>query len=275
MRAITPGWPAACLGKRGEEILAAVVKDSANEFSIRGEKLHMKTFVLASLIAASATGCIISSDSSNAHVGATWQVKSVVSNQEIGCPAGIDTAALVNQPVDPNGNDAGSPIIDLFDCAAGAGTSAALPATMYKTWVQLTDHSGSNVYAESVPAYLDVTDVDLTYNTDILDDGGYFGFAWVLTQGGAPIDCASAGVEGSQAGVELTATVAGGSSAATDQFSCDDGQGVTSGFPAGNYTVSIDAFNGNTAVGTADPINSSIQAQNKVTNLGTVSIPLQ
>ena len=236
----------------------------------------MKTFVLASLIAASATGCIISSDSSNAaHVGATWQIKSVVSNSQIGCPTGYDTAALVNQPIDSAGNDAGSPIIDLFDCAAGAGTSAALPATAYLTWVQITDHSGANVYAKSVPATLDVTDVDLTYNTDILDDGGYFALAWNLTQGGAPTTCATAGVEGASSGVELTATVSGGTQAATDQFNCDDGQGVTSGFPAGNYTVSIDAFTSAGAVGTAPAINSSIADRNAVTNLGTVTIPIQ
>ena len=237
----------------------------------------MKTFVLASLIAASATGCIISSDNSNAaHVGATWQIKSVVSNAEIGCPTGFDTAALVNQPIDSAGNNVGSPIIDLFDCAAGAGTSAALPATTYLTWVQITDHSGATVYAKSVPATLDVTDVDLTYNTDILDDGGYFQLAWNLVgqSSNAPLTCSQAGVTGSASGVELTATVSGGTSAATDQFTCDDGAGVTSGFPAGNYTVSIDAFTSAGAVGTAPAINSAIQAQNMVTNLGTVNIPI-
>jgi len=233
----------------------------------------MKTLVLASLIAASATGCIISSDSGSAHVGATWQVKSVVSNQEIGCPSGIDTAALVNQPVDINGNAVGQPIIDLFDCAAGVGTSASLPATTYETWVQLTDHPGTTIYAKGLPAFLDVTDTDLTYNTDILDDGGYFSFAWQLTQGGAPTDCASAGVEGSQSGVELTATVTGGTASADDQFTCDDGSGVTSGYPAGNYTIHIDAFTSAGALGSgADIPSATIGRQNQVTNLGTVSV---
>jgi hypothetical protein len=228
----------------------------------------MRKTLLAVLIA----GC---SSSNVAHVGATWKIKSVVSNSVIGCPTGFDTAALVNQPIDANGNDAGQPIIDLFDCAAGQGTSAPLPATTYLTFVQITDHSGANIYAKSVPATLDVTDVDLTYNTDILDDGGYFAFAWNLTRGGAPTTCQAEGVEGSQAGVELTATVSGGTQAATDQFNCDDGQGVTSGFPAGNYTVSIDAFVGGTATGTAPTINSAIQDRNAVTNLGTVDIMFQ
>ena len=235
----------------------------------------MKTYLLASLIAASATGCIISSDSGPAHVGATWDVKTTAGTS-VGCPPNIDTAALVNEPVDSAGNKVGNDIVDLFTCSDGAGTSAALPATMYKTWVQLTDHAGTTVYAKSVPAFLDVTDTDLTYNTDILTDGGYFGLAWNLVGAstGAPLTCAQAGVTDSSSGVELISTVAGGTQATTDQFTCDDGQGVTSGLLAGNYTVSVDAFVGAGAVGTAPTINSSIQPQNQVTDLGTVNIPI-
>lgn len=234
--------------------------------------------VLAGLIAAASTGCIISSDSgsSQAHVGATWTIKSIVSGSETGCPGGFDTAALYNQPIDSNGNPVGSPIIDLFDCAAGAGTSAPLPPTAYETHVEITNHDNSSVYATSVPADLDVTDTDLTYHTDILDDGGYFAFAWSLSgkQSGTPLDCSSAGVNGSSSGIELIATISGGTASAADQFTCTDGSGVTAGYPAGNYTVSIDAFTSAGAVGTAAAINSSIQPQNKVTNLGTVSIPI-
>lgn len=234
--------------------------------------------VLSALIAAASTGCIISSDSSsNAHVGATWQIKSVVSNQVTGCPSGFDTAALYNQPVDTAGNAVGSPIIDLFDCVAGAGTSAPLPPTTYETWVEITTHTNSQVYAKSVPAYLDVTDVDLTYNTDIYDDGGYFSFAWNLTgqSSGQPLDCASAGVTGASSGVEINATLAGSTAATNDQFNCEDGQGVTAGIPAGTYTVSIDAFTSAGAVGTAPTMpNEVINPQNEVTNLGTVNIPI-
>src|SRR5207253_11514498 len=107
-----------------------------------------------------------------------------------------------NQPIDSAGNAVGSPIIDLFDCVAGAGTSAPLPPTTYETWVEITDHTNSNKYATSVPADLDVTDVDLTYHTDILDDGGYLAFAWSLTgrQTGSPLDCTSARVHRSPSG---------------------------------------------------------------------------
>jgi len=207
-----------------------------------------------------------------AHVGATWQIKNVAGATQ-GCPSGFDTAALINQPVDANGNNVGQPIIDLFDCVAGAGTSAELPATSYKTWVQITDHAGTNVYAKSVPALLDVTTTDLTYNTDILTDGGYFSFAWVLTQGGTQVTCSQAGVTGTASGVELTATVSGGGAAADDQFTCEDGYGVTSGYAAGDYTIHIDAFTSAGALGSgADIATSTIQPQNQVTNLGTVNV---
>ena len=237
----------------------------------------MKTLVLASLIAASATGCIISSDSGSAHVGATWQVKSVVSNQEIGCPSGIDTAALVNQPVDINGNAVGQPIIDLFDCAAGVGTSASLPATTYETWVQLTDHPGTTIYAKGLPAFLDVTDTDLTYNTDILDDGGYFALAWNLVgqATNAPLTCAQAGVSGSSSGVEMLINISGTMTMDMDQFPCEDGQGISKGYAEGSYTVSVDAFNPSGQV--SDSVvkgNQTISGPNMVTDLGTATIPI-
>jgi len=220
------------------------------------------------------TACTLDNTGNEAHVGATWQIKNVAGATQA-CPTGYDTAALVNQPVDANGNAVGQPIIDLFDCAAGAGTSAPLPATSYETWVQITDHAGTNVYAKSVPAFLDVTTTDLTYNTDILTDGGYFAFTWVLTQGGSPVTCSQAGLSGSTASIDLVATISGGSAGAADLFTCDDGYGVTAGYVAGDYTVSIDAYNGSTVAGMAPTINTSIQPQNAVTNLGTVTIPLQ
>jgi hypothetical protein len=61
----------------------------------------------------------------------------------------------------------------------------------------------------------------------------------------------------------------------TDEFTCDDGQGVTAGYAAGNYTVSIDAFTNAGKIGDAPLINAAIQDRNSVTNLGSVDISLQ
>jgi hypothetical protein len=233
----------------------------------------MRKLLLAVLVA----GCSSSSPNTGAaHVGATWQIKNTAGASQ-GCPTGFDTASLINQPVDTAGNNVGSPIIDLFDCAAGQGTSAGLPATTYKTFIEITDHSGANIYATSVPAFLDVTTTDLTYNTDILTDGGYFALAWILkgATSNNTLTCAQAGVSGSASGVEAISTVANSTSAATDQFTCDDGSGVTSGLPAGTYTVSVDAFTSAGAVGTAPTLsNKVIQSPNVVTDLGTITIPI-
>lgn len=238
----------------------------------------MKTFVLASLIAASATGCVISSDdTASAHVGATWTIRTL-DNPDIGCPPGITTAALYNQPVDSNGTPVGNPIIDLFDCADGAGTSAALPADTYETWIELANDNNTQMYAQSTPAFLDVTETDLTYSAEIYDDAGYFQLQWDLVGANsqAPLTCADAGIDDpNNSGVEILATLSGTTAAGGDQFNCTDHYGITDALAAGDYTISIDAFtDAGGAVGTAPTIQDSIQAPNKITDLGSVTIPI-
>jgi hypothetical protein len=229
------------------------------------------------LIAASATGCVISDDSATAHVGATWTIRTL-STPDIGCPPGFDTAALYNQPVDSNGSPIGDPIIDLFDCADGAGTSAALPADTYETWIEITNDNNTQKYAQSTPAFLDVTDVDLTYSAEIFDDAGYFQLQWDLVGASsqAPVTCDEAGIaDPNNSGVEILATLSGTTAAGGDQFNCTDHFGITDALAAGDYTLSVDAFtDAGGAIGTAPTIQDTIQAPNKITDLGTVTIPI-
>jgi len=232
--------------------------------------------VLSGLIAALSTGCIISSSDSNAHVGATWQIKQL-NGTVLGCPNGFDTAALYNQPLDNNNQPVGQPIIDLFDCTAGAGRSAPLPPTAYETWIEITTHTNSSVYAQSVPAFVDVTDVDLTYNTDIYDDAGYFGVAWNLVgkNSNAPLTCEQAGVTGGSSGVEMLINVTGTQTMDMDQFPCTDYQGVSKAYPEGSYTVAVDAFTSAGQVSDSpQKDNQVITGPNVVTDLGTVNIPI-
>jgi len=242
----------------------------------------MKKLILGSLIAglaSQAAGCIITSDNGttgDAFVTANWTLKSVASNTAASCPPGFDTAALYNQPVDANGNAVGSVIIDLFDCAAGTGTSAGLPPGLYQSWIEIANHDNTSQYAKSLSAYVDTTTQDQTFNAQILVDGGYFQFAWNLVgdTSGSPLTCAQAGASG---GVEAIATdVSTPSNSATDIFNCEDGAGVTAGYLAATYTVSVDALDSSMqAIGTAPAItNQVIQAPNLVTDLGTVSIPV-
>ena len=250
----------------------------------------MKNLVLGSLIAILATqaaGCIFVADdeSDYAHVAATWKIVNEATGAQIACPTGFDTAALFNQAVDGAGNPIGSCnsaasnnestcFVDLFDCEAHAGTSFPLPPTRYKTWIEVSDHAVASIYASTIPAYVDISDVDLTYNAQILNDGGYFYFRWNLVGGssGAPLSCSSA-----PGGVELVGTdISNSSNSHSDQFDCPDGADYTAGYTAGTYTVSIAALNGqDQSVGTAPALtNKTIGRQNAVTDLGTVNIPI-
>ena len=242
----------------------------------------MKKLVLASLIALAASqaaGCIITSGDDtgeNAFVSATWQLRSEATNTQVTCPPTFDTAALYNQPVDANGNNAGPVIIDLFNCADGSGTSAPLPPTTYLTWVEIANTNNTNVYAKSLSAPVDVTVSDKTFNTQILVDGGYFQLQWQLqgASSNAPLTCAQANAAG---GVEAVGTdVSDPNNSNSDIFTCEDKYGVTAGYTAGTYTVSVAALNANDAsIGTAPTLtNKVIQDKNQVTNLGTITIPI-
>lgn len=216
-------------------------------------------------------GCALETGG-EAHISATWKIQTVA-GATVGCPSGFDTAALVSQPVNASGAPVGQPITDLFDCAAGQGSSAALQPGSYQSWVEITSHDGSQVYAQSLSAFVDITTVDKTINVAILDNGGYFQLQWnlVRTAGGAPVACSE--VDGIGA---LSTDVSSSTNSADDKFTCEDGVGITGGLTAGTYTVSVDAFAdgaGGGALGPATVLtNKVIQNHNRVTDLGTVTV---
>jgi hypothetical protein len=110
-------------------------------------------------------------------------------------------------------------------------------------------------------------------STTIYGDGGYFQWAWTLVGQitANPLTCAQAMADGA----ELIATVTGGTTATSDIFTCSDGRGLTSVIPAGSYTVAFDALQGMVAVGTGTTqTNQTINAFNKVTDLGTIPIQI-
>jgi hypothetical protein len=237
----------------------------------------MKNVALGSLIALTtitAAGC--TTKSSGAVVSATWSIKTTAGSSAT-CPPGFDTAALYNQEVNATTLvPIGQPIIDLFDCAAGRGSSAPLPAAVYQTWVEIANHDNTQVYAQSLSAIVDVVATDKTFSAEILTDGGYFLLSWDLigASSNQPLSCAQAGAAG---GVEAVSTdVASSTNTASDIFTCDDHQGVTSGFKAATYTVSVAALNaGMQSIGTAPTLtNKRINAPNKVTDLGNLMIPI-
>jgi len=239
----------------------------------------MKKLVLFGLIiAGAASGCIISSGddgSGDGTITAHWDIKKV-DGTSLTCPPTYDTAALYSQTIDANFNNVGSPVIDLFDCSAFTANSAPLAPTTYYSWVAIETHDGSQTYASTVSAFVDLTTTDKTFSADIYDDGGYFQMAWQLTakSSGAPVLCADvAGITGVEA---ISTEVGNASNAASDIFHCGDHYGVTSVLPEGNYTVHVDALNSsNQSIGdAADLTNQPISGPNKVTNLHTITIPI-
>jgi hypothetical protein len=237
---------------------------------------------LIALVASQAAGCIITSGDDgddvveDGFITATWKVRSEASNSDVPCPPNGTTAALYNQPVDAAGNNAGAVIVDLLNCADGSGKTAPLPPRMYLTWLELANDNNTSVYAQSTSAFVDITLQDATFSTQILVDGGYFELAWDLRGAttNAALTCAQAGAAG---GVESVGTqVSNPNNSNSDIFDCEDGRGITAGYTTGQYTVSVAALNASEqSIGTAPELtNKTIEAPNKVTDLGTVIIPI-
>lgn len=203
---------------------------------------------------------------------ATWSFRTV-QNAIQPCPNGYDTMAVYSQGLDDNGANEGPPIIDLFDCSAGSGTVSSLYEGRYRVWFENTSSSGAMKYASSTSTLIDLNKNGLTYTAIIYTNGGYFQWTWNLVgeASGNPLTCATAGGDS----VELVATMTTSTNAFSDIFDCTDGSGLTAALPAGGYTISPDAFNGtDQSIGTAPPLTNSIQAPNKVTDLGTITIPI-
>ena len=242
----------------------------------------MKKLVLVALtamLATAASGCIITSGDDtpeeDALITAKWSIKNLASNDNtLPCPPGTTTTALYNQAIDEAGNLIGSPEIDLFNCSDFQGTSGGLIPDVYQSWVELTSDNGANVYATSLSAIVDVIDVDKTFETTILEDGGYFKIDWTLRDaaGAGELSCAQALADN----VSLDVTIAGPSvpPVAVD-LPCEAGFGVSQGFITGTYQVSITATDADGPLGEAIvKSNVVIGDRNEVTDLGHVDIPI-
>lgn len=88
-----------------------------------------------------------------------------------------------------------------------------------------------------------------------------------------PLTCATAGATG---GVELVSTLVGPDTMISDIWDCEDGTAITAGLPAGEYALSLAALDSTEgSIGTAPTLtNKVIMGPNKVTDLGTVEIPI-
>jgi len=241
----------------------------------------MKNLALAALlVAASSTGCIISSSDprTDAVVTARWSFSHFADGTARSCPVGYPDAAIVAQPWDPieNAPALGPQIVDLFNCSDGVATTAPLDG-IYQVWVQIQD-SAARAYAKSAPIYIDTAAGNRTIDFNILDDAGYFYLSWSLVDAvntSQRLSCREAGLAGSNGSIDTTVTIAGGGVSFTDRFKCIEGFGVTDPVLAGAYTVSVAATLNNAAIGTAPTMtNRVVRSPNGLTDLGHILIPI-
>ncbi|HWO24984.1 MAG TPA: hypothetical protein VNO30_39865 [Kofleriaceae bacterium] len=246
------------------------------------KKLVLGSLLLAALISQT-TGCIITSsddvDDEFATINAEWSFhevdasgRPVVTNP---CPAGFDTVALHNQQFDPaTGRDLGSEVIDLFDCVDMRNFTDELVPGVYETFLSVTSPGGASIYATSLAATVDVTTVDKTFSSDIVDNGGYFKVGWDLRRTSATGTLLACRDVANIDGVEITATLSGSSAAVTDTFDCEPGVDFSAAVMEGTYVVKVDAINtSNQAIGAGELLNNKVMRdRNQVTDLGIVTL---
>ncbi len=221
----------------------------------------MRNLVLAGLALSAAAGCSTSEE--GGLITANWAFKNTDGSTIPTCPPGSDTATVHLTNV-----DTGEQFVDLYNCSDFTGTEV-YPLGVYNVFVEI------NGYGSSLSAVVDIVDSDATASFALVDDGGYFLLDWNLVDAAtnAPLTCAAAGEPDS---IEITSTLSTGTTAESDKFECSDGSGVTGALLEGTYTISVAALNSsNQALGA--PANSSghvIQGQNRVTDLGSITIPI-
>jgi hypothetical protein len=233
----------------------------------------MKTLILSSALISSialTSGCIIVDDSSEqGAIGAAWNIKT---NDRVGaCPPGFDTARVISRPF--GRNDSAGDKIDLFNCSAGRGLTAPLQAGAYVVWVEITDNSGANVYAQSAPANVDITNADKDVSYDIHTDKGFYFMNWALRgkSSNSALQCAQV-PDLSKIALDASTTV--GQAPLSTTFDCLQEQGYSTAIAAGVYQLAVSGINSQEAAvtDTTTIASKQITAPNRFTDLGTVVI---
>lgn len=235
----------------------------------------LATAALASQIAACVVHVEDRDTTEAATIAARWSLRNMADGAATRCPAGFDTVQLFVLPIDEQGAAIGDPSIDLFDCDAFTGASRDLFPDLYQMWVEVRSHDLSALYAQSLSQIMDVRSVDQSFTTDLLNDGGYFQLSWDLVGAASkrPVGCSQ--VTGLDSVLAVSTSVVDAHRIYDDRRPCADHAGVSEGLLHGNYTITIAAMAGAQRVGT--PItftNQTIEAQNRVTDLGAVTIPI-
>lgn len=210
-----------------------------------------------------------------ASISARWSLRNMADGATTRCPAGFDTVELLSQPIDSNGDPVDDPSVDLFDCDARAGLSTDLLPDVYQVWIEVRSHDLSALYAQSLSQVLDVRAADQSFSTDILNDGGYFQLSWDLIGKATNRPLACSQVAGLDSVLAVSTSVADAHRFYEDRRPCDDHTGISDGLLQGSYMITIDAMAGDTSLGSATALgNQMIEGQNRITDIGTVTIPI-
>jgi len=248
------------------------------------KKLVLGSLLLAALVSQT-TGCIITSDDDGsvelASIDAHWSFHNVNPDGTSlspanPCPSGVDTVTLHTQGVDARGALIGPPIEDRFDCVDMKHFSAPLEPGLYEASLSVSGSGG--LYATSISAIVDITDVDKIFTAKIVENGGYFELGWDLRRGtsSTPITCADLIAGKDRIGITAT-LVTNTSIFVPDDFDCELGEvfsTFTSPVAKGTYDVAIEPVDSaGAAVGPSVVLQDKVMSdRNSITNLGVVTL---
>jgi cysteine-rich repeat protein len=206
---------------------------------------------------------------------ANWSFRNVGSTTSLSCPTGFPMMQVHSQALSDTDAPLGAEIVDMFSCSAMTGTIMPVFEGRYRTFLAVTNATGTQTYATTASRIVDLRATDMDYTAAIFNDGGYFKLAWNLVGAmtNTTLSCQSA----LSSGVSVLSTdVASPTTFIDEVFACTEGEGLTGVLPEGTYTVSISAIDvDEAAVGTAPALtNKVIQGPNRITDLGMVTIPI-
>lgn len=229
------------------------------------------------LLALSTGACIIHDDDDRfagaANIQARWDLRDV-DGTRTGCPLGYATAQVTTQQVDELGTAIAPVVMDLFDCNAGFGITSPLAADRQLVWIDIVSDDGRLLYAQSTAAMVDLYQGGGTFDAIILNDGGYFQLDWNLVgeASNRSLSCSDAGVDAIEA---ISTTITTPTGALSDKFICEDHYAISGALVAGSYAIALDAEARGQTVGTAPTITREILDRNRITDLGSITIPIE
>lgn len=197
----------------------------------------MKKLVFVMLVAFGATqagGCIIVSDDDDPpiDVGGSFDV---TWSLDPGCPVGGETAQLLIQEVDANGDPIGTGGDELYNCSDQGGATQILALGDYELTLNVISNDESTLFAQSDPEVFsilsdgDVIPVSFSFPVDV----GSFGLSWTV-DGLTPDDVVCNDV--SAMNVEI---ILDQGTLDTATFPCPAGEGVTRELALGVYPLMI------------------------------------